>query len=418
MALNQTDLAAAWPLDYRESDPTRRFQRSDRVGSGAGLGRTISAAGRPLMFNGSDDPTTVGSIVAGNARPWTADTAHQPSVFFAPYILTGDPWYLDLLFAWAGISVMVDAPPSPYVCTTQTKNCSAFRGPTGAYGGLFGSSAARDVAWTLRGRVETAFAAPDGTAEKTYFTYMTNDAIAKWEGGLKIFGTAFDSAPEKQWIVKTDYPYVWTFNTGDPTSGQIPPLGNMASICIPTVSPPLCGYSAATQTSWGLLAGADGSFDDPWMNFYLEYAVGRAVELGFPMQKIQAELGQFPIGIIASSQPWFLGGYAFGPQKAGGGYWPSWSAYYAGGADPTYLTELQTSWVGGMNGGRQTWVQPGLAMLVDQAVPGANVGWSWYNTNGYSLPSAATYRNGDPRWAIVPRTDDNVLPPQPTTTPP
>ncbi len=422
MAMNQTDLAAAWPLGYRESDPSRRFQRSDAVGSGTGLGRTISAAGRPLMWNGTDDPKTVGSIVAGNARPWTADTAHQPSVFFAPYVLTGDPWYLDMLYAWAGISVFSDAPFSPYVCTTQVTTCSNYRGPTGAYGGLFGSNAARDVAWTLRGRVETAFAAPDGTPEKAYFTYITNDALAKWEGGLKITGTPFDTASIKTWVKKTDYPYTWSTLAGSVVEGQIPPLGNMASIgmCNPTGSS--CGYSAAVQTSWGLIPGKNASWDDPWMNFYLEYAVGRAVELGFAAKPIQAELGKLPIGIISSSEPWFLGAYVMGVSgtNAAGtaGMWPSFNALYAGGEDSTYLAGLKTDWVDQMNGGRQTWVQPGLAMLVDQGVPGADAAWSWYNTNGYSLPGVAAYRDGDPRWAIVPRTDNNVLPPQPTTTPP
>jgi hypothetical protein len=154
------------------------------------------------------------------------------------------------------------------------------------------------------------------------------------------------------------------------------------------------------------------------MNYYLEYAVGRAVELGFQMKDIQVELGQFPIGIIASSEPWFLGDYSFGPEKAGGGFWPTWAAYYAGGVAPGYIAGLQTDWVAGMAGGRQTWVQPGLAMLVDQAVPGAIAAWAWYDANGYSLPSAAAYRNGDPRWAIVPRADNNVLPSMPTATPP
>jgi hypothetical protein len=237
MALNQTDLAAAWPLNYRESDPSRRFSRADVVGNGTGLGRAISVAGRPLIWNGKDNPTTVGKIAPGNSILWTADTVHQPSVFFAPYVLTGDPWYLDMLYAWSGISVFTDAPFSPYVYTTQTTNCEDYRGPTGAYGGLFGESAARDVAWTLRGRAETAFAEPDGTPEKSYFTYLTNDAIAKWEGGLGITGTAFDTTTIKQWVLKTDNPYPW--------APQVPPLGNMASICNPSASPPLCGYSVS-----------------------------------------------------------------------------------------------------------------------------------------------------------------------------
>jgi hypothetical protein len=375
-----------------------------------------------MMWNGADNPKTVGSIVAANARPWTADTAHQPSVFFAPYILTGDPWFLDMLYAWAGISVFGDSPFSPYVCTTQTTTCSNYRGPTGAYGGLFGENAARDVAWTLRGRVETAFAAPDSTPEKTYFTYMTNDALAKWEGGLGITGTPFDTATIKTWVKKTDYPYNWSNLAGSVVKGQIPPLGNMASIgmCNPTGTS--CGYSSAVQTSWGLIPGANASWDDPWMNFYLEYAVGRAVELGFAAKPIQAELGQLPIGIISSSEPWFLGAYVMGVSGTNAtgtaGMWPSFDALYAGGEDPTYLAGLKTNWVAGAGNGRQVWVQPGLAMLVDQSVPGASAAWSWYNTNDYSLPNAVTTHNADPRWAIVPRTDNNVLPPQPTTTPP
>jgi hypothetical protein len=158
------------------------------------------------------------------------------------------------------------------------------------------------------------------------------------------------------------------------------------------------------------------------MNFYLEYAVGRAAELGFAAKPIQAELGQLPIGIISSSEPWFLGAYVMGVSgtNAAGtaGMWPSFEALYAGGEDPTYLAGLKANWVAGAGNGRQVWVQPGLAMLVDQSVPGASAAWSWYNTNDYSLPNAVTTHNADPRWAIVPRTDNNVLPPQPTTTPP
>jgi hypothetical protein len=420
MAMNQIDLAAAWPLDYRESDPARHFQRGDTAGTG--LGRAVSAAGRPQMWNGADNPITVGTVVAPASRPWTADNAHQPSVYFAPYVVTGDPWDLDMLYAWAGISVSGDAPFPPYVCTTQITTCSNYRGPTGAYGGLFGYNAARDVAWTLRGRAETAFAAPDNTPEKSYFTYMVNDAFAKWEGGLGLTGTPFDAATIKTWVKKTIYPYNWSNLTANVAIGQIPPLGNMASIGMCNSTGSACSYTAATQTSWGLIPGANASTDDPWMNFYLEYAVGRAVELGFAAKQIQAELGQLPIGIIASSQPWFLGAYVLGVTGTNPtgtmGMWPSLEALYAGGEDPNYLAGLKSSWVSNAGNGRQVWMQPGLAMLVDQNAPGASAAWAWYFANGYSLPNAITTHNTDPRWAIVPRTDNNVLPPMPTSIPP
>src|SRR5277367_1188173 len=52
MALCLADLAAAWPMGLRESDPTRRYSRADPVGSGTGLGRNYSVAARPhTSFN-------------------------------------------------------------------------------------------------------------------------------------------------------------------------------------------------------------------------------------------------------------------------------------------------------------------------------------------------------------------------------
>jgi hypothetical protein len=410
MALNTTDIAGAWPMNMRESDPTRRFQRSDAVGSGTGLGRVVSAAGRPLMTEfadpnatgSSDNPKQVGPIAAPRiGNPWTWDDAHQPSVWFAPYILTGDPWYLDELYAWAGITVFEDAPAN-------------FRGPNGTYGGLWGYKAARAVAWTLRGRAEAAFAAPDSTPEKSYLTYMANDAIARWEGGLGITGTPFDGNAEKLWGEKSGDP--WTTNAHSPVSGQPSPLGNMASICDPGGPAPLCSYPAATQTAWGLKVGANGALDDPWINFYLEYAVGRAAELGFAIRPIQIAIGKLPIGIIASSQPWMLGAYTMGAEKLGGGFWSSWNDLIANGMDPIYVARLKPDWAGGLQGGRQSWVTPGLAMLVDAGAPGAAAAWDWYKTNAYSV-TPASYFARDPRWAIVPRTDANVLPSQPTAIP-
>lgn len=422
VALGSADLAAAWPMSVRESDPTRRFQRSDAVGSSTGLGRFVSVAGRPLMTGTystavGDTPHEVGTIAAPNVNPWTWDDAHQPSVFFPAYVETGDPWYLDMLGNWAAVTVAEDDAPSPYVCTTQTANCDQYRGPTGAYGGIFGYNAPRAVAWTLRGRVEAAFAEPDGTPEKSYLTYMVNDALSKWEADIGITGTAFTGNAMQAWVHSTLWQDEWSENPGDSEQGKVPPLGNMASTCNAAGTPTLCGYSAATQTSWGLTPGATGSLDDPWMNYYMEYALGRATELGFAAQKIQAWSDTLPISIISSANPWFIAAYVIGVEQAGGGFYPTIAAAEAAD-DPTSLAgyvEAPAS-VNGQWTGRQTWVQPGLAMAVDQGLPGAASAWNWYNANDYSLVTGAS-RSAQPRWAIVPRTDTNVLPAQPTSIP-
>ncbi|HUC71290.1 MAG TPA: hypothetical protein VMS01_08880, partial [Stellaceae bacterium] len=53
---------------------------------------------------------------------------------------------------------------------------------------------------------------------------------------------------------------------------------------------------------------------------------------------------------------------------------------------------------------------------VDHGDAGAATAWGWYRPNVYQMiPQDAL--QGDPKWAIVPRTDTNALPPQPTAIP-
>ena len=384
MVLGMDNSPAAFPMGLRESDPTRRYSRADAVGSGTGLGRNVSIAGRPHtqfstpnnMINYDktlgDNPIQVGpmaAIPAAGGDPWTWDDGHQPSAWFPQYILTGDPWYLDMMYAWAGITAAIG--------NGDGSTAAGYRGPSGAYGGV--ASETRAAAWVMRGRAETAFAAPDGTPEKAYFSYMTNDALARWEGGLKIAGTPFDDSAEKVWGAK--YGNSYSTNAGiplSPVNGQPPILHNWGSDCDGAATPPLCGYTAAQQTSWGMKVGAAGSFDDPWMMWYVQYALGRVAELGFASQALQLYTGQYIIGMIGSSAPILVAQYQIPVEKAGGGWFASWSDLIANGIDPTWLSGSQSG--GGLPAyfasnlsasGRQVWGTPGLAMLVDQNAPGA-----------------------------------------------
>ena len=58
----------------------------------------------------------------------------------------------------------------------------------------------------------------------------------------------------------------------------------------------------------------------------------------------------------------------------------------------------------------------GVAMLDDAAAPGAAQAWSWMKANVENGAGPALF--AAPKWAIVPRTDTNPLPAQPTATPP
>ena len=180
MALGTADLASAWSVNLRESDPTRNLLRTDLPGAGTGIGHMISISDRKtvalyrpdmLTWSGTKPEDRV-TVVGRVSQKWSFDGAHQPAPFYPQYILTGDPYYLNEMYMWAGFSA------ARYTVASSPQS----RGPTGAEGGI--GDELRGAGWVLRNRAETAFAAPDGTPEKTYFRYLTNDAIARWEGGI------------------------------------------------------------------------------------------------------------------------------------------------------------------------------------------------------------------------------------------
>ena len=182
VALNAADLASAWSVNLRESDPSRNLLRTDAPGAGTGLGHTMAITDRKTVTlhrpdlvtysctKPEDRVTTVGPF----SEKWSFDGAHQPAAFYPQYILTGDPYYLNEMYMWAGLSA------ARYTGDIHVSG----RGPTGAEGGI--NDQLRGAGWVLRNRAEAAIAAPDRAPEKSYFRYLTNEAIARWEGEFGI----------------------------------------------------------------------------------------------------------------------------------------------------------------------------------------------------------------------------------------
>ncbi len=416
VALGLADQAASWPMHVRETDPTKRFLITDPTGvtPASGFGLPISHADRQSAFgqlttggNGlfnwgkAADNLKAVSASVDKGDPWGWDGAHQAQAFYPQYILTGDPFYLEEMTFWASITA--------FNCWGGTPTIGQGCGPypsTQAYGGAIHDQLRGD-AWTLRNRAETAFAEPDGTPEKSYFTALTDEAIARWEGGFGLTGTSFDGTPEKAWGQKVGNEQ--TTNAG-PFTGQVPPLKEWGSICDPTLAYTAC----INDPQW--LNTTTGGFSDPWMQWYVQYAIGRAAELGFPMQAINGMSALFPIGMILDSgMPTLVGYYEDGPLGSGRtGWYSTWASWMTslnltpnccgGGGFPAYFMDNIAS------DGREVWLTPGLAMTVDQNQPRAAQAWAWFKANVYSkVPDFAN----DPKWAIVPRTDTNVLPAQP-----
>ncbi len=123
-ALGNADLAAAWPVNLRESGAGYRLNRTDPAGSSTGLGLPISQADRgalgPNGLEGGGEATfvysapgtpaalkIVGTGICLTPGIWTAcngwnyASSHEPGPFFIPYVLTGDPFYLTEMENWA-----------------------------------------------------------------------------------------------------------------------------------------------------------------------------------------------------------------------------------------------------------------------------------------------------------------------------
>jgi hypothetical protein len=91
---------------------------------------------------------------------WTLDSAHQPDLAYVPYLMTGNAYYLDQLNAqasWAVADVWVPPRQSGLGIVAN------------------GQDQVRAQAWNLREVDEAAYANPDGSPMKRYFTALANN---------------------------------------------------------------------------------------------------------------------------------------------------------------------------------------------------------------------------------------------------
>jgi hypothetical protein len=90
---------------------------------------------------------------------WSLDSAHQPDLSYVPYLLTGQRWILDNLQAQAAWNVI-----------NQWTNT---RGD--GHDLVVADNQVRGAAWSLRQIDEAAWASPDGSAAKAYFTAASQE---------------------------------------------------------------------------------------------------------------------------------------------------------------------------------------------------------------------------------------------------
>ena len=154
------DLSGSWPVHVREAE--------NSATSGVGPERIVSLDQRPTLWYDSRAKNDGLDFVHGSPMPiieYTTttpgpgqsplipDNAHQPSIAYVPYLLTGDRYYAEEMAFWANYG-MIRTYPADGVRSSQ---------------GILAYNEPRGYAWPLRNMVDAAAFYP-GAAVRSYLT--------------------------------------------------------------------------------------------------------------------------------------------------------------------------------------------------------------------------------------------------------
>jgi hypothetical protein len=393
MARGNAYLAGAWPMHYRETDfaRARPFQREGAANAG---GYVVSINSRPTLFllqgitstgtSAGDKITSVGTRTNTyqDARfptdptkliAWGPECGHQPDPYGLLYLLTGEFYFLQQMRFWASFSAAYLSPANIYY---------GARGPEGWYGGLAAGGEPRTCAWPFRSRLLLATYEPDGTEEKTYFSTLTEDAIALWEGIANL------PSP------RSSHPaYVWGASFRTPrwiVPGGVPPTQH------PWTAGPVLTFSTITAT----LCERQIS---PWQDHFMIMVLGLGDQLDLDCDLLLAYAAELITGAITDPgfNPFLVATYRYPyskPAAIGGGFYTSWTDLKAAFTAATLLS-APTTFATQKTDTTHGYSNIAMASCAAAAhLPNGPAAWAWMLANGANNPLLDL----DPKWALVP----------------
>lgn len=375
--LGQAELAGWWKRHIREGDPAK-----------ANFGRTIHCGTRGTygFLDNRFTPTVEDDVILidmGAANDWVSDVAHHPEPFAIPYLVTGDPFFLDALEMWQGANSLYG---NPGYRNFNHMTC-------------YGDGQIRSMGWMYRTLFIAAALLPDVDPLRPAFELMVDEAIAKDEGQRHINTTEFAGSAQHVFGASA------IGTTGDGWIGYGPPPCRWWAGAY--------GYDATDPAYYNtdICFSANGH----WMSFFVIAALGRGRELGFPVDALLEWVAPHVIGQFGtpSYPPQLVGQYVVPDLKKAGAPAPYGAAWFSSWA------ETLTGWSAQKQSGRLDgeieityWGQPityynegrcALSFVIDQ--PGGAEAWSRCE----ELIAAKTLESGisipwgdDPLWAVVP----------------
>jgi hypothetical protein len=151
MMLNAADLSGSFPSHYRS-------EKSGRPATSEEFPKISTHYN--FVGHGPDNLPLVD--FAGLPKPYSAEPAHEPSLAFVPYLVTGERYYLEELQFWSQWNAWGTAPEYH-----------------GYAKGLIGWDQIRGQGWSLRTLAQAAYATPDGDPLKPVLLRQVK-ANAEW----------------------------------------------------------------------------------------------------------------------------------------------------------------------------------------------------------------------------------------------
>lgn len=380
VTLGVGDLAGSWPIHYRDKNTGQivslldypyitlpfRGSESDAMNKETGLSELVPSCG--------GDCTTT----PFNYNP---DSAHQPSLAYLPYLVTGDNYYMEELQFWANWNMLRG---NPYYREFGK--------------GLVNWAQVRGQAWTLRTLGQAAYITPDDHPMKAYFLGRLKHNI-DWYNSVYVQGK-----PNKL--------------------GVLDGTGQYAFRAI--------AYKTPSGASTGVA---------PWQDDFFTWSVGYLDELGFTDAKPLLQWkAKFPVGRMTAPGYCWIAGAAYALSVRPSSTSPLFNtleeAYLAtmrsedgspliNTTGAHYLaqpcgSQAQADWftqrdkdtstprspwlAGEMTGyaasseGFPSNMQPALAVAATSGIPNADTAWSIFMNR-----SIKPNYSDAPQWAIVPR---------------
>jgi hypothetical protein len=318
------------------------------------------------------------------ASPYAEDVAHQPSLTYVPYLLTGEYFYLEELQFWAAWNPLGTDPSN-----------------SGRGLGLLRWHQVRGQAWALRTLGHAAYATPDSHPLKAYFLKQLDNNLQFYYDAYVVGkpnklgaydGSGPNAAPINGSPTWQDDFLTWSFGyLGELGFEKAKPIFQWkAKYPVGRMTAP--GYCWIKATAYSLKIRPDGSdkvFDD-FADVYLANFSGDSIVH-------EGDTKTHPKGIKFIDMPcatqemadWFNASskFGWGPKRMDG-YADSVEGYPAN-------------------------LQPALALTAQYGVEDADLAWQRFE----SRDAKPKYQNG-PQWNIIPRNyKPVVIAPVPVPTP-